>query len=130
MVTIYLAGPIKNAVKAGRPWRNRIQAAFLDTEFWNPLDEVDAEVDTTNPAEIVTADKRGIQESDAVLVGYTDKQQIGTPMEVMFAYERDKPVAIWLRDDTHQEELSAWYRHHCFVSENRADCVDYLKEQL
>jgi len=127
---IYLAGPIKHAVKAGRPWRIRIQSRFMDTEFWNPLDEVDATVDTVNAEEIVTADKRGVQESDGVLVGYTDTKQIGTPMEVMYAYERDKPVAIWLRNDTNPEELSAWYRHHCFISPNSADCVDYIKGEL
>jgi nucleoside 2-deoxyribosyltransferase len=127
---IYLAGAIKHAVNAGRQWRTRIQSAFLDTEFWNPLDEVDAVVDTAHPEEIVAADKRGIRESDGVLVGYTDTKQIGTPMEVMYAYERDKPVAIWLRDDTDEEDLSAWYRHHCFVSENRADCVEHLKGEL
>lgn len=126
--TIYLAGPVAAYSDGGAAWRDHVKAKFGDEfDFRDPLSKYnvpaeDLEVvegrssahdDTTvGVSEIVERDKRMIDESDGVLVGYTAVRSVGTPMEVMFAREREMPVAIWLRDDTDEEALSPWYRYH------------------
>jgi len=67
---------------------------------------------TVGVRELVENDKRLIDESDGILLGYTAVRSIGTPMEVMYAREREMPVAIWIRDDTDMEDLSPWYQYH------------------
>lgn len=126
--TIYLAGPVAAYPDGGAEWRDHIKAEFGDEfHFSDPLSKYnvpaeDLEVvegqsrphdDTTvGVAELVERDKRMIDGADGVLVGYSAVRSIGTPMEVMYARERDMPVALWLRDDTDREDLSPWYRYH------------------
>ena len=128
--TIYLAGPVANADGGGAAWRERLEEQYGHdggVEFLNPLDKYNAPADgltivagvsdpdddeTVGVDEIVRSDKQLILGADAVLVGYEAVQSVGTPMEVMFAREREMPVAIWVRDETLREELSPWYRHH------------------
>jgi len=68
--------------------------------------------DIVSVTELVETDKDLLRESDGVLVGYSAVRSVGTPMEVMWAYERDYPVAVWLRDNTSYDDLSPWYRYH------------------
>jgi len=125
--TIYLAGPVAAYQDGGAAWRDRVQEEFgHEFDFRNPLDKYNVPVDdltivdgagtstdgVVSVTELVETDKQLLEESDAVLVGYSDVQSIGTPMEVMWAYERDIPVAVWLRDDTAYDDLSPWYRYH------------------
>jgi len=84
-------------------------ASIADSLRSCPGDDRD---DTVSVGEIVTSDKALIDKSDAILVGYTAVRSIGTPMEVMYAYDRDIPTALWIRDGTDSEDLSPWYRHH------------------
>jgi len=54
-----------------------------------------------------------LRNSDAVLVGYERSHgSVGTPMEVLYAFERDKPVSLCIQDDTMHHEIPAWYRYH------------------
>ena len=73
---------------------------------------------TVSVEEIVEGDKELLRQSDAVLVGYSAVRSIGTPMEVMWARERDMPVALWIRDGTAVDELSPWYRYHATAMTN------------
>lgn len=125
--TIYLAGPI-SACPDGGAWREEVQSYFGDDyDFRDPLAKYDVPADdlmvvegvsdpdtphTVGIEEIVAGDKRLIDESDGLLVGYTDVQSVGTPMEVLYARERGLPVAIWVRDSTEFDALSPWYRVH------------------
>lgn len=127
--TIYLAGPVMSMADGGAGWREDVEA-YSDgggIETKNPLSKYNAAVDdieivdggthggdnaTVSVSEIVEGDKHLLAESDAVLVGYSAVRSIGTPMEVMWAHERDMPVAVWIRDDTEPQELSPWYRYH------------------
>jgi len=69
-----------------------------------------------------------LRESDGVLVGYSRERQIGTPMEVMWAFERDVPVVIWIRDETLHSDLSPWYRFHVdTVTPSRSQAVESLR---
>lgn len=127
-VTIYLAGPVGHAPDGGSGWREDLVEYWGDEyDFRNPLaqynviaDElaiVDGYSNPENPEtvgrdEIVESDKEFLRESDGVLVGYTAVRSIGTPMEVMWSYERDYPVVLWVRDDTDFDAISPWYHYH------------------
>jgi len=135
--TIYLAGPVANADDGGAAWRERLEEQYGHdggVEFLNPLDKYNAPADdltivegvsdpdddeTVGDDEIVRSDKQLILGADAVLVGYEAVHSVGTPMEVMYAHEREMPVALWIRDETVPPELSPWHRHH-------AGCITYL----
>lgn len=126
--TIYLAGPVAAYQDGGASWRDEITGFFADDyDFRDPLakynipagdlDVVDGHSNPDNPEtvgvdEVVENDLRLIDESDGLLVGYTDVPSTGTPMEVMYARERDMPVALWVRDETDFEALPIWYRYH------------------
>jgi len=126
--TIYLAGPVAAYDDGGAGWRERVVDEFSDEyEFRNPLDKYNVPVEnldvvngyadeeangTVGVRDIVEGDKEMLREADGLLVGYTDVQSVGTPMEVMWAHERGFPVALWVRDDTDFEALSPWYRYH------------------
>ena len=133
-VSIYLAGPVAALADGGASWRERVGREYGEQyDFQNPLAKYNVPVDdltivdgvsdpddetTVGTDEIVTDDKEKILKSDAVLVGYEAVHSIGTPMEVMFAYERDMPVAVWIRDDTGIMDLSPWYLHHATAVTN------------
>ncbi len=124
---IYLAGPIKNVADNGRIWRNDVKLQYLNKEFYDPLTHLDATEQDIDSETIVKCDKGGINQSDAVLVGYEAVESVGTPMEVMYAYERDLPIALWVRDDTKVADLSDWYRFHTFPTQHLEQAVDYLE---
>ncbi|MFW5896372.1 MAG: hypothetical protein ACOCUA_03210 [archaeon] len=142
--TIYLAGPVAAYDDGGREWRDWVQDQFPDIEFKNPLAKYNvpleeltitatetAREDAISVDRLVESDKRLLRESDALLVGYSDVKSIGTPMEVMWARERDYPVALWIRDDTDFEALSPWYRHHVTACTNDVTmAIGHLTGQL
>lgn len=132
--TIYLAGPVGHVEDGGAGWRSEAIDLYDDEyDFRDPLSKYNVPVEgltvvdgTSNPNtdetvgvdEIVEGDKKLLRESDGVLVGYSAVRSIGTPMEVMWAHERDYPVAIWVRDETDFDTLSPWYRHHATAITN------------
>jgi len=127
MVTIYLAGPITNAEDNGRIWRNEIQMAHTGYDFYNPLAHIDATKEDVDPTQVVEQDRAAIRQSDAVLVGFTDVRMWGTPMEVEYAYQLDKPVALWVRDDTPIDDLPLWAEETTYPTKNRQEALDYLE---
>jgi len=145
--TLYLAGPVAALDDGGASWREEITTVFArdyNVQFKNPVAKynvpagdveiVSVESDhpsEVTPEEIVEADKELLRESDGVLVGYSDVQSIGTPMEVMWAFEREIPVVIWIRDGTPHSELSPWYRHHADAVTNcRPMAVGALRRRV
>lgn len=142
--TLYLAGPVGSLEDGGASWRQDLVDEYAeddDVHFENPVakynvpagdvDIVPYESDhpgEVTPGEIVEADKSMLRESDGVLVGYSDVQSIGTPMEVMWAHDRYMPVVVWIRDDTLYSELSPWYRYHAdAVTTSRSEAVALLR---
>lgn len=135
--SIYLAGPVAALADGGAEWRERVGRDYGEQyDFQNPLAKYNVPVEdltvvdgvsdpgdpTTVGADvIVEEDKAKLRASDAVLVGYVDTQSIGTPMEVMWAFERDMPVAIWIRDETDIMDLSPWYLHHAGAITNSVE---------
>jgi len=131
--TVYLAGPVMSMDDGGAGWREDVEAYCGEAlETRNPLSKYNIPVgdlqvvdsanhggdNTVSVEEIVEGDKELLRQSDAVLVGYSAVRSIGTPMEVMWARERDMPVALWIRDGTAVDELSPWYRYHATAMTN------------
>jgi len=125
--TVYLAGPVMSMDDGGAGWREDVEAycgEALETrnplsKYNIPVDDIEIAADASHGgdavvsvSEIVENDKHLLAESDAVLVGYSQVHSIGTPMEVMWAYEREMPIVVWSRDDTPPGEMSPWYRYH------------------
>ncbi len=125
--TVYLAGPVRNLDDGGSTWRQKVR------EKIEPHYEIESPLDKYNPSvedieivddavygddskvaywEIVRSDKQQIKNSDILFVGHKDVQMIGTPMEVMFAFERDIPIVIWDIDNTGESNMSPWFRKH------------------
>jgi len=134
--TVYLAGPVQHADDGGEGWRTAIEDTVTNINWRNPLakynvpadginiisEKTDAP-DTVTPADIVNADKELLRDSEAVLVGYSDVKQVGTPMEVMFAYEQSIPCVIWLRNATDRASRSPWYLYHADIISDRRDAA-------
>ena len=134
--TVYLAGPVMSMDDGGAGWRTDVEIEHGHLyDFKNPLSKYNVPVDgldvvadgthggdnAVSVSEIVEGDKHLLAESDAVLVGYSAVRSIGTPMEVMWAFERDMPIAIWTRDGTDPSELSPWYRYHADIITNSVE---------
>jgi nucleoside 2-deoxyribosyltransferase len=125
---VYLAGAVQDHPDPVG-WREDIIDQFSDrVAFKNPLGRYDCDPDeltvlpghqdggdpaTVGVADIVEIDKELLDDSDAVFIGFERSHgSVGTPMEVLYAYERDKPVALCIQDDTTHHEIPAWYRYH------------------
>ena len=144
---VYLAGPVGHLEDGGAGWREEIADDYGDTfDFKDPLEKYNVPLDdlqvvegvsdpdiddTVGIDEIVLEDKRLLIQSDAVLVGYSAVRSIGTPMEVMWAYERDYPIVLWIRDDTYVKDVSPWYRHHASViTDSRRLAIGALRRRF
>lgn len=145
---IYLAGPVRERFEGGRLWREEMIEDWSHRfEFCNPLDKYNVstenlivvpgvsdyrESDTVGVSEIVEGDKEMMTTSDAILVGYTAVESIGTPMEVMWAAERDYPVVVWIQDsEIGLEDMSPWYRYHAdHIETSRDDALAKLELEL
>jgi len=125
---VYLAGAVQDHPDPVG-WREDVIDRFGDrVAFKNPLGRYECAPDeltvlpghrdggdttTVGVADIVETDKELLDDSDAVLVGYERSHgSVGTPMEALYAYERDLPVALCIQDDTMHHEIPAWYRYH------------------
>lgn len=142
MNRIYLAGAISDAPDAGMPWRRDVEKRVSEgIEVDNPLDRFDvtdanvevveasSDPDDVLDAELIFSDKNEIERSDVLLVNWqSNVSKTGTPMEVMFAFERDIPVVVW-HSDRVRDELSPWIRHHAsYLHERFEDAVDKAED--
>lgn len=142
--TIYLAGPVAHADDHGVGWRETVEETASSFECANPLDKYHVGLDDleivhhkppaegeVTPAQIVENDKRLIDDSDALLVGYEVTQSIGTPMEVFYAHNTPKPIVLWVRDDTDPETMSPWYHAHVdAIEENLTNALWQLRQRV
>jgi len=140
---VYLAGPIAAEADGGAAWRDAMVQDFPDIEFLNPLDQYDVPTDdlsivdaptaadgAVSVRELVEHDKRLLAKADGILAGYSDVQQIGTPMEVVAGWRDDVPVSMWIRDDTPLTDISPWYRYHCGqITNDRGLAVSFLERR-
>jgi nucleoside 2-deoxyribosyltransferase len=106
---IYLAGPIFGRVDSQcRVWREW----FIENSGFdclNPMCRDYRGMEDANVSEIVELDKKDIDSCDVIVVMY-DKPSVGTSMEVLYAWERKKPVIVINNSD--QLTLSPWLVYH------------------
>jgi nucleoside 2-deoxyribosyltransferase len=130
---VYLAGPVQHVADGGHGWRDRLERVYGDGyEFINPLAKYDVPTgdlaitstvtdasDEVSVGEIVTADKGMIDRADAVLVRWIDSvATAGTPMEILYAYDRNTPVVVW---DEADDRLSPWVEYHATTVQDSAE---------
>lgn len=114
---IYLAGPINGCTEQeSKGWRNelkRLCAAEQEIEF---LDPTEKDCSGLTGKEIVEFDKDLIEQCDLVFAN-CQRFSLGTSMEVIFAWERKKPVVCLASPG-----ISIWLDYHveCFVESLKA----------
>ena len=125
--TIYLAGPIFGCTDAEcADWRALFQKLWPGPTI-NPLRRDYRGRETTHLHDIVELDKADILRADAVVVSY-DKPSVGTSMEILFAWERGKPVVVVARPET---ACSPWLHYHSHrLVHSYPDAVQALLELL
>jgi len=145
--TIYLAGPVAHADDHGVGWRETVEDNVSSFHTANPLDKynipvedltiVRGDADASGDNEIhartiIKNDKRLIREADGILVGYEDVQMTGTPMEVCWCDEvfPEKPIVVWMRDETSRDELSPWWEHADAFEGNLTSAIYELRERV
>lgn len=135
--TIYLAGPIQAPEDNGSGWRGFIQEYWTEPNWLNPLDRHDPEeYDTLTVQDVVEDDKAAIDEADAVLVGWTRVPSVGTPMEILYCYERNIPVVVLLepegsRGSVDKRDLSPWLVYHADgIHQSPAAALENIKSYV
>jgi nucleoside 2-deoxyribosyltransferase len=104
---IYLAGPINGCTdEQANGWRSRVKA--LHADCLDPMSRDYRGKESDSVAEIVEGDKSDIDQCDAVLV-YFERPSVGTSMEVLYAWERKKPVIVIDHSD---KPISPWLKYH------------------
>ena len=130
---IYLAGTGSDPEFA-MSWRAKAEGLLYPAETFNPFrgrtilpgNIWDHEAYTDN--EIVLRDLEDIDTSDVVLaemVRMDSASYIGTPMEIFYARQKQKPVVLWIPRKNQQH---FWLRY-CSVKmfEDLSDACDYIR---
>jgi nucleoside 2-deoxyribosyltransferase len=74
---------------------------------------------------IVEGDKGDINKSDYVLVNYT-KPSVGTSMEILYSWERNKPVIII---NSQSEFISPWLIYHSsYIVDSIEDACELINQ--
>lgn len=126
---VYLAGPMAGCTDYEmHEWREAAKTALLraNIECLDPTRHdyrgLDLRKDPVAIAQLVNSDKADIRAADLLLVWH-DRPSVGTAQEVLYAYERSKPIFIVnvLPDPA---AISPWMLHHSNI------VADSLKEAV
>jgi nucleoside 2-deoxyribosyltransferase len=119
---IYLAGPINGCTDAeANDWRSRVKE--LHGNVLDPMARDYRGKEAEAVGEIVEGDKADIDACDGVLVWF-ERPSVGTSIEVLYAWERNKPVVIVNKTG---KPISPWLAYHSFaVVENAEEALKYL----
>jgi len=107
-VRVYLAGPIFQCRDAECiNWRSEVKEKLQGFEVVDPMTRDYRGITDQNYEEIINGDKKQIEQCDILLVNLI-KPSVGTAMEILFAWERDKHVIVI----SHEKENSPWILYH------------------
>lgn len=108
MKTAYLCGPINGCTdEECNDWRAKFKTLWAG-ETLDPMRRDYRGKEDESVDEIVELDKIDVTNSDVIVVSY-DKPSVGTSMEVLYAWERGKPVIVVASKDA---RISPWLRYH------------------
>lgn len=137
--SVYLAGPIQHVDDNGHGWRDYVIARSDACHWLNPLDhaeptDTEYELGEYDVAQLVETDKALIDQADALLVGWRRVPSVGAPMEMLYAYERDIPVVVWMEPEgsraaIQERHLSPWLRYHAaHIGVAPGPCIAAIRE--
>lgn len=127
---VYLAGAIKGLTDSeANNWRDEITLGLGNAEFeiLNPMrrDYRGRESSYESAHEIITLDKLDIDNSDFLIVNY-EKPSVGTSMEVLYAWERGKPIIIISQVEFN--DIPPWMMYHSTkIVYNQVDAIKWIK---
>lgn len=105
----YLAGPINGCTDSQAcDWRNEVTNLLGAENVLNPMSRDYRGKEHEAVKDIVENDKRDIDVCDVLLVWFT-QPSVGTSMEILYAWERDKKVIVI---DRQVKPLSPWITYH------------------
>lgn len=108
MKVAYLCGPINGCTdEEANGWRAVVKELWPGPTL-DPMRRDYRGREAVATREIVELDKVDVAASDVLIVSY-DKPSVGTSMEVIWAWERGKPIVIVARPET---VLSPWLVYH------------------
>ena len=124
MKSIYLCGPINGCSDSDcKDWRNLVESKLVGFEVFDPMSRDYLGIEKTSTKEIVEGDKSDIDLCDMILVNYI-KPSVGTSMEILYAYERNK-VVITVADKS--LVLSPWLVYHSHkIFNTMEDAIKYI----
>lgn len=119
---IYLAGPINGCTdEQANGWRSQVKAIHADV--LDPMARDYRGKETESVSEIVEGDKADINASDGLLA-YFERPSVGTSMEVLYAWQQNKPVVIVNKSG---KPASPWLAYHSIaIVESIADALAVL----
>lgn len=118
MKTVFLSGPMRGVDRQqSQHWRK--QAAKLLKTYFNVLSPYRGREEKEtfpDPKGAVVRDKADILRSDLMIVDDTlsGASMIGTSMEVLFAYEHNKPIVVF--GQAHSKDY--WLDYHASIRVN------------
>ncbi len=123
---LYLAGPINGCTDAeANDWRSAVKKIHPDC--LDPMARDYRGKEAENCEDIVLGDKADIDSSNALIV-YFEKPSVGTSMEVLYAWDRRKPVALV---DKSMKPLSPWLLYHStYICKDVEEAVYRLKNHF
>jgi len=123
---IYLAGPIFQCEDHECiDWREEAKAKLNGFEVIDPMERDYRGVTNENHKNIVEDDKALIDSCDVLLVNHL-KPSVGTSMEILYAWERDKKVYLICEDG----EVSPWLLYHATrIFKSQKDALEHIKTE-
>lgn len=127
MSGLYLCGPINGCSDTeANDWRELV-IGLWGGRCINPMDRDYRGREAAAFREIVELDKADIDAADALLVNH-DRPSVGTSMEILYAWERGKPVFVVSRPDA---VISPWLRYHATaIVQSFAEAVRLAENHL
>ena len=151
---IYLSGPVSRVEDNGVVWRKRAREEFgHKAAFFDPVQRLNGEADDVvvvptqsekyrvrrnsdktldnivTDNQVTARDKAEIRKSEGLIVNHEEVISRGTDMEIMYAWERDKEIALW--SDYEVSEMDIWLRsHNDFISDSLKECVEHMEDKF
>jgi nucleoside 2-deoxyribosyltransferase len=122
---VYLAGPIfQSEDHECIDWRKDAKCKLNGHQILDPMERDYRGVTNENFTKIVEEDKGFIDNSNILLVNFS-KPSVGTSMEILYAWEREKHIVI-ISEST---DISPWLLYHSNkICRSLSEAIDYIQK--